>query len=100
MTAWIAQHGMTSVEYQATFRKLVDEGYRLAEVSGYGVNGKAQYAAIFDKVSGPAWSARHGMSSREYQAEFDARIKEGYRLVEVSGYSVDGQPQFAAIFDK
>jgi Bacterial tandem repeat domain 1 len=55
-------------------------------VSGYGVNGKDYYAAIWDKSSSPAWVARHGMTSAQYQAEFDKYVGQGYRLVQVSGY--------------
>jgi hypothetical protein len=91
---------MTSGDYQAKFNQYVGEGYRLREVNGYGANGQPHYAAIFEKSGGPAWIARHGMSSSVYQAEFNDRVKEGYRLVEVSGYTINGEPHYAAIFDK
>ncbi len=100
MTTWIAHHGMTSTEYQATFTKLVGDGYRLVEIDGYGENGQAHYAAIFAKGGGPAWIARHGLSASAFQHEFDTRTKDGYRLVEISGYSVNGETLYAAIFDK
>ena len=98
--AWIARHGMSSSEYQSEFNKLVGEGYRLRQVSGYAVGSDAQYAAIFDKSAGPAWIARHGLDSAAYQAEFDARVKEGYRLRQISGYAVGNEARYAAIFDK
>jgi hypothetical protein len=100
MTTWVARHGMTSGDYQAAFNQYVGEGYRLKEVNGYGSNGQAHYAAIFDKSSGPAWIARHGLSSSAYQQEFNDHVNDGYRLVEVSGYTVNGAPQYAAIFEK
>src|SRR5262245_66587487 len=34
-TAWVARHGLTSAQYQAEFDKLIGQGYRLVEVSGY-----------------------------------------------------------------
>lgn len=91
---------MTAAEYQATFTRLVSDGYRLIEVDGYGANGQAHYAAIFAKRGGPAWIARHGLSASAFQQEFDTRVRDGYRLVEISGYSVNGQTLYAAIFDK
>jgi hypothetical protein len=100
VTTWVARHGMTSGDYQAAFNQYVDEGYRLKEVNGYGSNGPAHYAAIFEKSGGPAWIARHGLTSSQYQAEFDARVKEGYRLRQVSGYAVGNDARYAAIFDK
>ena len=49
---------------------------------------------------GPAWQARHGLSSAQYQATFDQLVAGGYRLELVSGYSVAGQDRFAAIWTK
>jgi cytochrome c biogenesis factor len=99
-SAWVARHGMTSAEYQAEFDKYVAQGYRLVQVSGYGVGGKDYYAAIWDKSSRSPWVARHGMTSAEYQAEFDKYVAQGYRLVQVSGYGVGGKDYYAAIWDK
>ncbi|MEH2350415.1 MAG: hypothetical protein V7K55_20920 [Nostoc sp.] len=99
-SAWEARHGLTSAQYQATFDKLVGEGYRLVDVSGYDVNGQGRYAAIWVKSGGPAWEARHGLTSAQYQATFDKLVGEGYRLVHVSGYSVNGQDRYAAIWEK
>jgi hypothetical protein len=99
-TPWVARHGMTSAEYQAEFNKYVGQGYRLAQVSGYAVNGQERYAAIWDKSGNSAWAARHGMTSAEYQAEFNKYVGQGYRLAQVNGYSVNGQERYAAIWDK
>ena len=48
------------------------------------------YAALWEQRAGPPWVARHGMSSAQYQQTFDDLIAQGYRLVQVSGYSTDG----------
>jgi hypothetical protein len=98
--AWVARHGLTSAQYQAAFDQFVSQGYRLVDVSGYEVNGQARYAAIWDKSSGSAWVARHGLTSAQYQSNFDQLVKQGYRLVKVSGYTVNGQARYAAIWDK
>jgi CubicO group peptidase (beta-lactamase class C family) len=97
-TLWAARHGLTSAQYQAEFDKLVGAGYRLTDVNGYGVNDTAYYAAIFEKTAGPAWHARHGLTSAQYQATFDDLVKQGYRLTRVSGGTVDGQDRYAAIW--
>ena len=98
--AWVARHGMTSDGYQQEFDRLIAQGYRLKLVSGYSVDGQDRYTAIWERVSGPAWVARHGMTSDGYQQEFDRLIAQGYRLKLVSGYSVDGQDRYAAIWEK
>ena len=98
--AWVARHGLTSAQYQAQFDSLVGQGFRLVDVSGYAVNGQARYAAIWQKSAGPAWVARHGLTSAQYQAQFDSLVGQGFRLVCVSGYAVNGQDLYAGIWEK
>ena len=98
--AWVARHGMTSAQYQSEFNKYVGQGYRLTDVSGYGVKGTAYYAAIWEKTGGPSWVARHGMTSSQYQSEFNKYVGQGYRLTDVSGYGVKGKTYYAAIWEK
>lgn len=99
-TGWVARHGLTSSAYQDEFNKWVGQGYRLTYVSGYEVNGSARYAAIWDKASGPAWVARHGLTSAQYQAEFNTWVAQGFRPVLVNGYGVGGSDYYVAIFEK
>lgn len=98
--AWTSKHGMTAAQYQAEFNKWTKQGYRLSDISGYTVGGTDYYAAIFEKTSGPAWSAKHGMSSAQYQDEFNKMNSQGYRLYKVSGYSAGNSARFAAIWHK
>jgi hypothetical protein len=98
--AWVARHNLTGAEYQQEFDRLVQQGYRPVEVSGYEVDGADRYAAIFEQRTGSAWIARHNLTSSQYQAEFDRLAGEGYRLAVVSGYSIGGQDRYAAIWEK
>jgi len=98
--AWIARHGLTASEYQNVVDRFVDEGYRVSHVSGYSVDDRSRYATIMEKGGGPAWVARHGLSSSEYQDEFEEHVGNGHRLVHVSGHGVDGQARYAAIWEK
>ena len=96
----VARHDMTSAEYQKIFSQLTKQGYRLREVDGYSVGASAKFAAIFDKKAGPAWVARHDMSSAKYQSEFTKHTRSGYRLAHVSGYAVAGKARYAALWEK
>jgi hypothetical protein len=103
--AWIARHGMTASNYQTQFNTFTAQGYKLVHVSGYSVGpdatSSARYAAIWEKVANPpAWVARHGMTSAQYQAEFNNYVGQGYRLRVVSGYQVSGTIYYAALWDK
>jgi hypothetical protein len=57
-----------------------------------------RYAAIWEKTSGPAWQAYHGLSSTQYQSTIDSLKAQGYRPVLVNGYSVGGVDYYVAIF--
>ncbi len=98
--AWVARHRMTSDEYQKQFDKFTGQGFRLIHINGYNYGGKVQFAAIWEKSAGPAWVARHNMTSGQYQAEFDKLTKDGYRLHQVSGYPGPGGDLYAAIWVK
>ncbi|MCG6901833.1 MAG: hypothetical protein LJE68_04045 [Rhodobacter sp.] len=98
--AWAARHGMTGAQYQAEFNKYTGQGYRLTDVSGYSVNGTAYYAAIWQKTGGPAWVARHGMTSSKYQAAFNQYTGMGFAPALVDGYDLGATSYFAAIWQK
>lgn len=98
---WVARHAMTSTEYQSEFNKYTGQGYRPVVISGYAVGNQDRYAAVFEKTpNAPAWVARNSLSSAEYQTEFDKYTAQGYRLVQVSGYTVNNQDRYAVIFEK
>lgn len=98
--AWVARHALSGDSYQQAFDGYAKQGYRLVYVDGYEVSGKPQYAAIWEKSSGPATVARHGLSSAQYQKAFDDYAKQGYRLVHVDGYAGAGVAQYAGIWEK
>ena len=98
--AWAARHGLSNGEYQRTFDDLTKQGYRPKVVSGYAVGGQDRYAAMWEKADGPAWAARHGLTSAQYQAAFDQFVGQGFRLTWVSIYAVGGQDHYAAIWEK
>lgn len=98
--AWQARHNLTSSDYQATFDSLVQQGFRLTNVSGYAINGEARYAAIWEQTGGPDWQARHGMSRVQYQQAFDELAAQGFFPVQVCGYRVNVDVLFAAIWHR
>jgi hypothetical protein len=99
--AWLARHGLTSVEYQAFFNHVTEQGFKLALVCGYSDGTRDRYAAIARRMpDAPPWQARHGLTPGQYQTTFDQLGADGYRLELVNGYSVKGQDRIAAIWTK
>lgn len=97
--AWVARHGLTAAQYQTAFNDNLAQGYTLTWVSGYFDGSQDLYAAIWRKEpSAPAWQARHGLTSSQYQEFFDQMVGQGFKPVVVCGYSDGAQARFAAIF--
>jgi CubicO group peptidase (beta-lactamase class C family) len=97
---FVARHAMTPAQYQTEFDNWFSKGYRVTSLCGYTKGGQELYAAIWNKVSGPAWTARHGLSAADYQTSFTTLSGQGYRLLSISGYAVNNQAKFAAVWDK
>lgn len=95
---WAAHHGMSGSGYQDQFSGYLADGLRLTDVGGFGVGGTARYVATWQEFPGPEWAARHGLTGAEYQQTFDDFLDRGFRLTDVSGYTVGGEPRFAAIW--
>ncbi|AFE04884.1 beta-lactamase [Corallococcus coralloides DSM 2259] len=98
--AFVARHNLDANQYQAAFNEFVGQGFRLTCVSGYTVNGQERFAAIWQQDGGPAFVARHNLDANQYQAAFNEFVGQGFRLTCVSGYTVNGQERFAAIWQQ
>lgn len=99
--SWASRHGMSSDGMQKVFDAYLEEGYRMTHVSGYEAEHEARFAAVWEKGDNKTeWVSRGNLTSSEYQATFDTYSKKGFRLVDVSGYQVDGEVYYSAIFDK
>ncbi len=97
---WVARHRLTGPEYQALFTQLSGQGFRLRCVSPYDDGAGARFACIWDRYTGPSWSARHGLTQDEFPREFDAQAERGFRLVRVVGYTIGGQTRWAGIWEQ
>jgi CubicO group peptidase (beta-lactamase class C family) len=96
----IARHGLSAEQFQKESGEHERQGFRLLLVNGYEDARQDRFVALWEKSSGSERKVRQGMSGPEYQTEYDARAREGYRLMHVSGYSSGGTARFAAIWEK
>jgi hypothetical protein len=84
-----------SAEHQRRFDAQVTGWARPAYVA---VSGDERYLSIFvDDQIGP-WVARHGLTSAQYQAEFDRLVPLGYYPICVQGGGSGAGIRFAVIF--
>jgi len=98
---WHVHPADTAASYQVVFNAETQlPGYRLA---GYRpayltLSTDQTYCSLFkDDVVGP-WVARHGMTSAEYQTEFDKQNAAGFYPICVQGGGIGANTRYAAIF--
>jgi hypothetical protein len=75
--------GMTAPEYQQRFNEMWAQGFRPVRFTAYGAGAETRYGAIWEKVPGQ-WVQRFGLTPAQFQAEYDARAAEGYRLHQIT----------------
>ena len=100
MANFQARNNLTSDQYQMTFDQLTAAGFRPRAVSGYEGLGQPLFAAIFEQSGGPPFQAGNNLTSDQYQQMFNELTAAGFQLTWVNGYTVNGQPLFAAIFER
>jgi hypothetical protein len=98
--AWLARHGIDSQAYQDLFDTLPARGYRPVALSAYSEGRGARFNAVWVHRDGPTWVARHNLGGAAYQAAFDQLAADGFRPVSVSGYAVNGEDRYAALFEQ
>jgi CubicO group peptidase (beta-lactamase class C family) len=98
---WHVHPSDTGQSYQVTFNAETQlpgyalAGYRPAYVA---LSSDVMYCSVFkDDVVGP-WVARHGMSSSDYQTEFNQQLAAGFYPICTQGGGTTSSPAYAAIF--
>ncbi|MEZ4995333.1 MAG: hypothetical protein R2824_33255 [Saprospiraceae bacterium] len=97
---WRAYHGLNSSTYQMMMNKAVADGYSPLQVESIKCGNSVLYAAIFRKGLSGAWSAKHGLTAAQHQANFNSMTASGYRPVSVSVVSINGNPQYTVLYRK
>lgn len=100
---WHVHSADPAAQYQTTFNAETQlpgyglHGYRPAYVA---LSADQTYCSVFkDDVVG-AWVARHGMTSADYQTEFNQQTAAGFYPICVQGGGTTANAVYAAIFAK
>jgi Peptidase family M23/Bacterial tandem repeat domain 1 len=93
-------HNLNSDQYQSKVEQYIKADYRISQVESYKAGNEVRYAVIFKKESGPAVTAYHGNSEAEHQNKFDDLTKKGWRPINISVVSAQGQLKFTALYEK
>lgn len=91
---------MTPPEYQTQFDQNIQAGRKLVYLNAYTHLGSPRLIAIWQEKAAAPFIARHGLSSSQYQAEFDKNLGNGFLTRAVTGYEEGGSQHFAALWSK
>lgn len=98
--AWQVTYDMGPVEFGESSVDLTDQGYVPAAVSGYQIDGQPRYGALWKRRRDVSWELRRDMTRGQMQAYFDQLTPLGYVPVDISGYTLEGETRFAAIWER
>lgn len=98
--SWRAKSFLTLTEYQQEFDANKAAGRQLAYVQAYNHSGGVRFSGIWYSTFSTAFAARHGMTSDEYQQEWEDRTSNGFRTQAVTGYQQNNEARFAALWRK
>jgi N-acyl-D-amino-acid deacylase len=98
---WTARHGLTAAAYNARFKKLNAEGFRLDSLCVYPQPGGARLADLWVKDKGASFASRFDVTGAETAKAIEDQKKLGFRLVCCNGYLDErGATKFAWVFHK
>lgn len=98
--SWHAKSFLTPSEYQQVFDENKAAGRQLAYIQAYNHNGGVRFSGIWYSIFSTPFAAFHGMSSSEYQDEWENRTGQGFLTQAVTGYEQNNAIRFAALWRK
>ncbi|MER7501237.1 hypothetical protein AB0L05_10300 [Nonomuraea pusilla] len=82
--AFLARSGLTPAQFAAANRDAAGRGLALTSVDVYGTAGDLRYVAVWAANPGGTWYYTYGKTAAQHQAEFQSRVKAGYRPVRIA----------------
>lgn len=97
-TAWIAYHGISQAQHQSNFNSLTSQGFFPKVISVVEIGGANRYTAFYNQDPVGSLVALAGLTSAQYQTEFNNQAAAGRKLVYLNGYTSGGTNRFSAIW--
>lgn len=96
---WHTRRDLTADQYQEVFNAQVKDGYHLAHVTGYTINGEERFACVWEKsATKVGWQGRHAMDANKFELEA-ARLKElRHRPLNVNSHVVKGELRYVGVW--
>lgn len=98
--SYMAKSFLTPSQYQQLFTQNRMNGRQLAYLNAYQHNGQTRFTAIWNSATKGKFSAKHGLSSSQYQSHWNTNTKSGLLTRVVTGYSSGNSSRYAALWRK
>jgi len=98
--SWQAKSQLTADQYQQAFNSNAQQGRQVVYLNGYVHDGQPYYSAIWSSKAAGQYKARHGLTSNEYQSEWESTTGSGLLTRNVTGYGSGDSARYAAIWRK
>jgi CubicO group peptidase (beta-lactamase class C family) len=97
--AWVSRSNLTSAQFSEYWQEYSDAGMRLIDQDAYPVNGEIRYAGIWmENVENLGWYSYRNQTSAEFSEQFAAKSRDGFMMVDVEAYQLDGQQRYSQIW--
>lgn len=96
--SWEARSQLTAAQYQQAFQDNVGKKRQLVYLNSYVHGGQPYFTAIWSSKPNGAYKARHGLTSAQYQSEWQSAAGSNMRTGSVTGYGVGGSARYAAFW--
>ncbi len=87
--------GMNDLMFSNFYGEMADRDYRLIDFEAYESNGKVIYAAIWKPKKEEKARFYRGLSKEDFGRVSALMTDDGFRLVDIEGYTIDGKLNFA-----
>jgi hypothetical protein len=98
--SFVAKSFLTAADYQKQFDENKEQVRQIAYLNAYEHNGEPRFTAIWNSVTNGTFKARHGLSSNQYQNEWEEALKNGLLTRNVTGYVDGNSVKYAAVWRK
>lgn len=98
--SFVAKSFLTPAQYQQAFDQNLEQGRQIAYLNAYAHDGETRFSAIWNSATKGQFTARHGLSSSDYQAKWEDSLDKGLLTRNVTGYSNGDSHRFAAVWRK
>src|SRR5262249_46817116 len=94
---YLARQELSAGQFQVEFDEASANGFHLLDLS---VADGGVFSAIFEKREGPPLQTTIGLNSAAFATKAEQLQTDGFRLVDIDGYSEAGETRFAGIWTK